>query len=386
MSPTPTYGQRKNVRRDVGASLAGMPRTCGKLFLDSGAHSLFNEHVLGKPDSIKFDWYMKNKCPTNLSKAFKRYLDGYGDFVNQYREGIDHYVTVDAIYNPEISWGSFIYLRRIHSLNPIPVIHHKTPLSWIKRYIDEGCKIIGIGGMGQDSTRQDYVRWADRVFQFLCPPPHYKPVVKVHGFAVTTYGLLLRYPWWSVDSSSWAKAAGYGTLLVPHRRNRQFDFSDNPYAIGMSAASPSASIKGRHYSTLSEREQHVVQDWLNKIGIPLGTVDAKGKTVYYGVLSEYNARAVANLKFFTEMAKWLGNYPKRFKAQVKSRFDDDDIPVLAMKPVKDINRPMHIAFSGGSPIPECNLDRPTIMLSAFINAKNWRPDARFRKLMEIRSK
>lgn len=48
---------------------------------------------------------------------------------------------------------------------------------------------------------------------------------------------------------------------------------------------------------------------------------------------------------------------------------------------------MIVFFSGGSPIPEVNLDHPTIMLSYYVNVgETGRPDRRLRKAMVYRRK
>jgi hypothetical protein len=56
-------------------SLDGLPRTCGSFFLDSGAHSLYNEHVLGKPEKKRYTYYIKENGL--LTKEFREYLDKY---------------------------------------------------------------------------------------------------------------------------------------------------------------------------------------------------------------------------------------------------------------------------------------------------------------------
>lgn len=310
----PSYGKRKNQRREGTVSLAGMARTCGGLFLDSGAHSLYHEHTLGKPRAERYSWYIDPK--RGLSKAFRDYMEEYAEFILQNEHGIDFYVTVDAIYNPEISWEATKYMVQL-GLDPVPVIHHKTPMRWVDKYLEAGYKYLGVGGLGQESTRHSYTDWADEFYRLICPSPSYKPIAKTHGFAMTSYPLLLRYPWYSIDSASWAKAAGFGMILVPHKRNGNFTFDESPYAIGISCDSVAKCAQGQHYESLAPAERKIVREWLDFIDMPLGAVDDNRKTLKYGVRSEYNARAVANLKFFTTLCEWLPTWPWPFKARVK---------------------------------------------------------------------
>jgi hypothetical protein len=305
-------------------SLDGLPRTCGSFFLDSGAHSLYNEHVLGKPEKKRYTYYIKENGL--LTKEFREYLDKYAEFVRKCGRGLDFYVTVDAIYNPEISWKSYRYLVDTYGIKPVPVIHHRTPLRWIGQYIREGCDFIGLGGLGQESTKESYTDWGDAVYDMLCSRSKERlPCVRTHGFAMTSYDLLLRYPWYSVDSASWAKAAGVGTVYVPHYRNGCCTFAVAPYSVtfnwrpddGISKTSDKKS-----FAALTPMARDIVCRWLEEINGPLGSIDDQGNCLEYGVVSQYNARAIANLRFFERLCQWLPEWPWPFKMTPRKGFFD----------------------------------------------------------------
>jgi hypothetical protein len=261
-------------------------------------------HVLGKGQA-RYDWFKTSE--------FKAYLDQYAAFLKRYGQGIDFYVTVDVIFNPELSWKSLKYLEEKHGLSPVPVIHDKTPLKWLDKHIEAGYDFIGIGGMGQDSTKQSYKKWTDSVFDRLCSFPDRKPRIKTHGFAVTSYDLMIRYPFYSVDSSSWAKAAGFGSLFVPHKRNGAFTFGVAPYQIGMSHRSKTIGKNWKHFYHLTSGARAIVLEWLKIIDVPLGTFNKDGTVKVPGALSTYNPRALANARFFEKLCEWLPKWPWAFK-------------------------------------------------------------------------
>lgn len=276
------------------------PKNCGKLFLDSGAHSLYGEKIADNKDPDRFKFFR--------TKGFRKYCDDYAAFLKKYAKGIDLYVNVDVIFDPKLSWKVLKYLENEHGLHPIPVIHYNTPLRWVYKHLDEGYSYIGLGGIGQEATKWDYYSWADRVFDIICPRPSRLPVVRTHGFAMTSFDLLLRYPWYSVDSSSWCKGAGYGFIFIPHKRNNKFVWNEEPYRLFMSWSSRAEELyQDRHYINLSKNEKRTVREWLEVVDVPFGKVDDDGNSVKYGVCSEYNARAVANLRFFEI---WMKNLPK----------------------------------------------------------------------------
>lgn len=292
--------------------LDGMPRTCGGLLLDSGAHSLYTLEVIQKAHKEGYAYYK--------SKRFKKYVRQYAEWVKAHEDELDFYVNVDVIFHPQLSWNVLKFLENEYGLHPLPVIHYGTPLRWVERHLDAGYDFIGIGGLGQEATRNAYVKWADKVFDFLCDYPDRRPRVRTHGFAMTSYMLMIRYPWYSVDSASWAKAAGFGQIFVPHKRNGEFVFDVEPYVIGFSWRSENTKLDGKHYLNLTKGEQKVVAEWLEQIEVPLGKVDLGGKPLKYGVLSQYHARAVACVKFFDRLCQWLPKWPWPFTCTLDEGF------------------------------------------------------------------
>lgn len=277
-------------------------------FLDSGAHSLYTQEVIKKKGTKEFQGFEFFK-----TKAFWDYVDSYATFVKEHLDAIDYYVNVDVIFNPELSWKVLKYLENTHGLKPVPVIHWGTDISWIKKHLDAGYDFIGLGGLGQEVTRQQYYEWANKVYSYICPPPSHLPIVRTHGFAMTAYDLLIKYPWWSVDSASWVKAGGFGIVYVPHKRGGVHTFEVEPYNISVSNDSPSKKDRNKHISTITSEERKIIKEWLEIIDVPYGKVDKDGQMVEWGVISHHSARKIANLRFFDALVKWLPSWPWPFK-------------------------------------------------------------------------
>ena len=134
--------------------------------------------------------------------------------------------------------------------------------------------------------------------------------------------MLLRYPWWSVDSSSWAKIGAFGGILVPHKRKGEFVFTEQPYVIKMSDESPDAKLMGKHYSSMSKAEQFVVLEWLELIGIPLGkrVKEEECKEEDKGVMTCHIKRRAACLLFFEAMRKAIPKWPWAYRPVEKVKF------------------------------------------------------------------
>jgi hypothetical protein len=317
-------GAKRKGKATSEVSLEGMKRRCRSFFLDSGAHSLLNviERIF-LPKDKRHEWYSQNG--KDLSKEFYEYLELYASFIHKYSKGMDYYATVDVIYSPELSWKSYKFLVNECGINPVPVIHNNTALKWVEKYIEAGCEFIGLGGLGQVSMKAHYYDWADGVYNMLCDNPDRLPCVRTHGFAMTSFELLCRYPWWSVDSSSAYKSAGNGSIFVPHKRNGKFIFDlrnkDNyPYVMNVSHRSSAIVKGGRHLVKMTKSERSILSEWLKEIDVPLGAMGDNNEVSEYGVVSEYNARALANLRYFQRVCDALPEWPWAFNRKPKNGF------------------------------------------------------------------
>ena len=225
------------------------------LFLDSGAHSL----------------YMKLMLQNNTfnEREYDEYFDNYIQFIKNNEQFIDTYVNLDVINDPVRSMKN--YKRMIkENLNPIGVVHPGEEYKWIDQYIEMGCEYIGLGGLGQFFTKQKYYQWADEAWaKHICKSDG-MPKVKVHGFAMTSLDLMLRYPWFSVDSTSWVQTGRFGNVYVPKYKRGQYIYNENSLKVTVSTQSPSQKDDGQHFTTFSPMEQRQILDYFDSKGFIMG--------------------------------------------------------------------------------------------------------------------
>lgn len=282
-----------------------------QLWLDSGGHSLYTKYVIQRRHAEGYAFYE--------TQEFFDYCDQYAEFVKKNKRSIDYYIAVDAIFNPKLTWKNQKYLEREHGLKPIPVIHANTPIEWVKKYLDDGHDYLGIGGLGQEMTVSSYIPWADRLFSYLCPPPSRRPICRTHGFAMTSWMLLTRYPFASVDSASWVKSAAFGGVLIPRKHKGRYSFLVEPYNICVSGNSPSTK-KRSHVFSISPEERRIVQEWLEIVDVPYGKSNKEGEVIEEGVINHYGPRVTANLRFYDAMTRALPEVPWAFKKTPRKQF------------------------------------------------------------------
>ncbi len=161
------------------------------IFLDSGAYTAFQ-----------------------LGKAIK--CEDYAEFIkfSTDKQGLKWNVisSLDAIgKGEEAAKQSYDNLKTLERLGvrTAPVYHVHEPEHWLQRYVAEGYQYILIGGMVTESTQVLLPR-LDYLWSKYLTHKDGTPKVKLHGFGLTTESVMFRYPWFSVDSSSWKLYAAYG--------------------------------------------------------------------------------------------------------------------------------------------------------------------------------
>lgn len=251
-----------------------MPHPTRLLLLDSGAFSVWTQ-------GAQID------------------LDDYISFCEEFPD-CSYYVNLDVIpgtpgkkasLTPEsveasckAGWDNYRkMIERLPKDKVIPVFHQGDPIKWLEKYLSFGVKYIGISpandrqtsgsrhkatfpGRGSLSTTK--LQWIKSLRSFLFDGAG-RPVVRTHGFAVTSYDLIKGMEWYSVDSASWKLAGAWGGIYVPHSNN----FTVEPEQFRTSANFDPKHLKFGHQVT--PRFPDRVNDWLKECGVPRGSYEIK---------------------------------------------------------------------------------------------------------------
>jgi hypothetical protein len=187
-----------------------------RVFLDSGAHTFHNFRYKQKGGAL-VRHLTKAERNAALGKMTEDFVLGYAAYVREcYARGykFDFYVTFDAEKRCALIRKMTDQLFEL-GIHPVPAYHGDASLDWLRRYIDEGHKIIGVGTSRAGKHNQTDIRRYYATVIDLCE----KHKVKCHGFAITGDSMF-QFPWFSVDSTTWLKSAAYGKIIevVPERQ------------------------------------------------------------------------------------------------------------------------------------------------------------------------
>lgn len=226
-------------------------------------------HFVNKGDSADARYMFDHGCDLFLdSGAFSAFtkqivldVHEYARFVLRCQE--HKYFTVissldDTAKNAQQSYD-WLKALEAHGCRVQPVYHTREDPAWLKRYVDEGYEYIFVGGMVTESTT--WLRdWLDGIWAEYLTNADGSAKVRVHGFGLTDMQLMFRYPWASVDSSTWLMTGNFGGCM--------FRIGNTVRKVVMSEDSPAArKFRGWHYNVLSKAEQRQVDEWLAPHGV-----------------------------------------------------------------------------------------------------------------------
>lgn len=249
------------------------------LMLDSGAFTVWTQEA-----EIDLDAYI-GFCQDHEDCSYYVNLD-----VIPGKPGDKSTLTRDAVEQScKQGWDNW---REMIDVLPrdkvIPVFHQGDHLKWLERYLEAGVKYIGISpandrqtsgsnhkatlpGRGDQQTTK--LQWIRSLRPYLFDGAG-RPVVRTHGFAVTSYDLMKCMEWHSVDSASWKLAGAWGSIYVP-RGGKSFDFTTEPEQIRASGTSGQtrlgSEIGAVKLAPMSER----TLSWLQTCGVPVGEFKTK---------------------------------------------------------------------------------------------------------------
>lgn len=314
------------------------------LFSDSNKlHSYF--HCVDGFEKKWFKMNIKNKVNLFLdSGAFSAKTQGteiniqdYISFIKENEEFIDVYANLDVIGNAKDTYKNQRIMEKA-GLKPIPVFHYGENIKWLERYLSKNYDYIALGGMVKTTG---LTSWLDNIWNNYLTDEKGFPKCKVHGFGLTNILMMYRYPWYSVDSTSWVVTGRLGAIYVPRFEKGKWIYNKNPLKIDISTKSPRLKEDGKHLNTLSTLQQKQILKYLDEKGFELGKSEFKKEKQDYilkenerwgenkpkekskkreveiivkpGVSNKYQLRDEINIIYFQDLEKMFPTYPWAIK-------------------------------------------------------------------------
>jgi hypothetical protein len=255
-----------------------------KLFLDSGAYSAF-------------------------AKKTKIDLNHYIDFIKNNDKYIEIYANLDVIGNAAATLKNQKIMEKA-GLRPLPVFHVGSDVSYLKYYI-RNYDYVAIGGVvSKLFDKKTIISLLDQYFsRYICDKDG-TPKIKTHGFGITNIKFIMRYPWFSVDSTSWVIGARTGIIFVPMKKDGVYRYDLEPLKIPVSTKSPRTEKVDQHINNFSPNKKSEILYYIKEKGFSLKQLAA-----------DYKKRDQFNVLYFIDLENYINTHPKKYKSKTKKGFN-----------------------------------------------------------------
>jgi len=153
-----------------------------------------------------FNIFLDSGAFSSFTKKEEINIDKYIEFVYKVKEYIKLYAGLDVIGDWETTKKNIEYMES-KGLNPLPTFHFKSPKEELERMIEK-YNYIALGGLVPLATKKRILKnWLDYCFTII------KNKTKVHGFGLFSSFALKRYPFYSIDTTSWNIGEKFGKTV-----------------------------------------------------------------------------------------------------------------------------------------------------------------------------
>jgi len=271
-------------------------------------------------------------------------IQDYINFIKKHDKEIETYANLDSIGSAEKTWINQKIMEDV-GLKPIPVYHLGEPELYLKKCLEY--PYFAVGGIASKLTSPGGLgRNLDQLFMKICPKSNdFYPTHKIHGFGIATPQLLIKYPWYSVDTTSWAQYGRFGIILIPAIKYGKIKYDLSPRTLTISTRSKAVG-DAEHFIQLNETQQEPIIEYCEEKGCPVGKsflievgpgyvlkenekwTDRKLKNRIerieeIGLCCDGEMRDKINLEYFLDLEKNQRKYPFQFFLKEKQLKDKD---------------------------------------------------------------
>ena len=258
-----------------------------KIFLDSGAYSWHSSLV------------KQGVEPTPAEE--KEYLDRYIAFIIKWKDRLWCYANLDVVGDPVRSKANMDYMES-KGVQPMRVFHYSPKQGDEKirevhygylEHMVKNYEFIALGGGASEGLHgPKYMRrYGDPAFALIGKD------TKVHGFGIASFQLVKRYPFYSVDSTTWIRLSAFGNIFVPcfDMKKKEYRYDTKPktvYVSELGLYKPTA--KGHFEYMLTDEDKEYVLTYLEHINEKMEDCT-----------NQYIARQRVNVRYYEKFVEYM---------------------------------------------------------------------------------
>jgi hypothetical protein len=185
----------------VEALYTAVKNGCRHLMLSFHYRNFYTKKQVTRFRQLGLHLFLDSGAFTAWNKGIEIDIDEYIQYIKD--NYIGKYIVLDVIGDPEKTYFNLNYMKE-KGLMPVPVFHIDSDIKYLKRLVDDGYKYICLGGsVGRNRKKRE---------EFFSMCFNEFPNVYFHGLGMTDPKLMLKYPWFSIDSTTWLNGRKYCKL------------------------------------------------------------------------------------------------------------------------------------------------------------------------------
>lgn len=222
------------------------------LMLDSGAYSAWSRN----DDALSVKKYIK------YIRENERYLFAYVN-MDQIPGVYGQRRTQSQVEESAAVGYKNLQVMKDAGLKPIPVFHQGERMHWLEKMIKDGEQYIGLSSV-KESNSPEQRAWLDTIFSAITDAKGH-PIIRTHGFGIANPMLLFRYPWYTVDATTWSMTPGFGQIIVPAYVGGRPDYLRPPRRIVVSGVQhKSTSSNKKQFEGMGDANRAAIEHFLNE--------------------------------------------------------------------------------------------------------------------------
>ena len=274
------------------------------------------------------------------SKGVEIDIDEYAQFLLEHQDYLSYFVNLDVIPpanargDVEIrdadqacqkGWENYNYLikKGVDRDKLVHVFHQGDDYKWLDYFVKEGVQYIGLSPRKRKKSIKEKLAWLDTCMRHVTDRKGF-PVVKLHGFGVSSWRIMVMFPWYSVDTFAFVQRATLGYAEFPLIRNGEARYDVPPLTIAVTPDNKSA--KHSLYDSHTPMHTNMFLEYLKSTQFPLGKseyTEEDGERVEVviepGVINDHFIRCCFNSLYFIELAKRQPKYPWSYHSTVRGK-------------------------------------------------------------------
>lgn len=193
------------------------PRIIREMLTEAGAKNTLvtyfkpkdTQHTIDEMTGPGKSVFVDSGAFTAFTQAKPIDIDAYIELIKKNKDRAI-FANLDVIGNAEATLKNQKYIES-KGVEVIPAFHYNSDMKYLHYYL-ENYDYIALGGLVPlAKTKPVLKNWLNKCFKEIVPYIKSKNI-KVHGFGMSSGEILIKYPFYSVDSTSFLAGGKYGRV------------------------------------------------------------------------------------------------------------------------------------------------------------------------------